>query len=321
MEKDILEQTAAKIQLQEELAASRVKLNESQAECESTKQQLNTTVDDVELMRSQMKGEVERHLSEVAEIQSNMEKVEVRLEEEVSQRVLLEALKVELTGRLEEKQAESEDSKKQLRLKDEEIENLTHDMEITRTSHLNKEALLTSSNDRIQALTAQMGAMEDNHRCEVEKFEVEGRKRLDQLGSAGEEMGRLQAEVAELKAEMERREELCKEHMEAFNRRNAEAEHMKEGMSSKVELLEKRLGDVEDLLKEEEKKLKETQEVSKEHEDNIRSLKQELVAAKEIKEQVQEGKQRQADLEAELEQLSTSKAEMSVQMEMMAASS
>ena len=46
--------------------------------------------------------------------------------------------------------------------------------------------------------------------------------------------------------------------MEAFNRRNAEAEHMKERMSSKVELLEKRLGDVEDLLKEEEKKLKET---------------------------------------------------------------
>ena len=44
------------------------------------------------------------------------------------------------------------------------------------------------------------------------------------------------------------------------------------------------------------------------------------MAAKEIKEQVQEGKQRQADLEAVLEQLSTSKAEMSVQMEMMAAS-
>ena len=134
-----------------------------------------------------------------------------------------------------------------------------------------------------------------NHGVELEGKKIENvqlQKKITQLKTQGNaymgkvhrEMGRLQAEVAELKAEMERREELCKEHMEAFNRRNAEAEHMKEGMSSKVELLEKRLGDVEDLLKEEEKKLKETQEHSKEHEGNIRSLNQELVAAKENKE-------------------------------------
>ena len=258
MEKDILEQTEAKTQVQEELEASRRNLEESQAEVKTIQQQLNTTVGDLEVLISEMKDETEKHLRHVGEIQANKEKAEAQLEEEVSQRVQLEALKVQLTGHLEEKQAENEKMKEQLRFKDEEIENLTHDMEITRTSHLNKEALLTSSNDRIQALTVQMGAVEESHRCEVEKLEAEGRKRLDQLGSAGEEMGRLQAEVAELKAEMERREELCKEHMEAFNRRNAEAEHMKEGMSSKVELLEKRLGDVEDLLKEEEKKLKET---------------------------------------------------------------
>ena len=108
MEKDIMEQTEAKTQLQEELAASKVKLEESQAEFETTKQQLNTTVEDVGLLRSQMKDEAERHLREVAEIGSNKEKAEAQLEEEVSQRVQLEALKVELTGRLEEKQAESE---------------------------------------------------------------------------------------------------------------------------------------------------------------------------------------------------------------------
>ena len=279
-----MEQTEAKTQLQEELAASKVKLEESQAELETTKQQLNTTVEDVELLRSQMKDEAERHLREVAEIGSNKEKAEARLEEEVSQRVQLEALKVELTGRLEEKQAESEETMKQLKLKDEEIENLTHDMEITRTSHLNKEALLTSSNDRIQALTAQMEAMEDNHRCEVEKFEEDGRKRLDQLGAAGEEMGRLQAEVAELKAEMERREELCKEHLEAFERQKAEEENLKVERKANLELLEKRLVEAEDLL-EKEKNLSTTAcENTKELDGIIRSLNEKLAAAKENKE-------------------------------------
>ena len=227
MEKDILEQTEAKTQLQEELEASRGTLEESKTEVKTIQQQLNTTVGDLEVLTSQMKDDMEEHLRQIGEIQSCKEKVEAQLEEEISQRVQLEALKVQLTGFYEEKQAENEKMKEEVRWKDEEIENLTHDMEITRTSHLNKEALLTSSNDRIQALTVQMGAVEESHRCEVEKLEAEGRERLDQLGSAGEEMGRLQTEVAELKTEMERREELCKEHMEAFNRRNAEAEALK----------------------------------------------------------------------------------------------
>merc|ERR1719239_1326688 len=162
MEKDILEQTEAKTQVQEELEASRRNLEESQAEVKTIQQQLNTTVGDLEVLRSEMKDETEKHLRHVEEIQASKEKAEVQLEEEVSRRVQLEALKEQLAGRYEDKQ--------------EEIENLTHDMEITRTSHLNKEALLTSSNDRIQALTVQMGAVEESHRCEVEKLEAEGRQ-------------------------------------------------------------------------------------------------------------------------------------------------
>ena len=38
----------------------------------------------------------------------------------------------------------------------------------------------------------QMGAMEEAHKIEVERLEIETRERLDQLGSAGEEIGRLQ---------------------------------------------------------------------------------------------------------------------------------
>ena len=159
-----MEQTEAKTKLQEELAASRHKLEESQTEFETAKQQLNTTVGDIEQLRTQMKDEAESHLRQVAEVQSDKEKVEAQLDGEVGQRMQLEELKVELLSRLEEKQAENEETKKQLLLKDEEIETLTHDMEIQRTSHLNKDALLTSSNDRIQALTAQMATMEENYR-------------------------------------------------------------------------------------------------------------------------------------------------------------
>ena len=299
MEKDILEQTEAKAQLQKDVEASRGKLEESQAEFENMKKQLNTTVEDLELLRSDMKEDVEEHLRQVEEIQSKKEKAEAQLREEISQRVQLEASKVQLTGCLEEKQAENEEMKKQVRMKDEEIENLTHDMEITRTSHLNKEALLTSSNDRIQALTAQMGAMEENHRCVVEKFEAEGRMRLDQLGSAGEEMGRLQAEVAELKAEMERREELCKKHMDAFEKLKSDEEDLKVERKSKFELLEKKLVEAEDLLEKEKNESKKARENTEEQEGVIIYLKQELAAATEIKENIEQELQSKLSARAE----------------------
>ena len=57
MEKDILEQTEAKTQLQEELEASRGTLEESKTEVKTIQQQLNTTVGDLEVLRSQMKEE------------------------------------------------------------------------------------------------------------------------------------------------------------------------------------------------------------------------------------------------------------------------
>ena len=281
MKKDILEQTKVKTRVELELEGSR-------AELESTKQQLYTTVEEVEHLRSQNEEKTQKSLREVGEIKTAKKNIEAQLDEAIAERDQLEAFKVELTKSSDEKQAENEEVKQQLRMKEEEIENLTHDMEITRTSHLNKEALLTTANDRIQFLTAQMGAIEDSHRSEVERLEAEGRERLDQLGSAGEEMGRLQAEVAELKAELQRREELCKEHMESLDRLRTDEEAIRVEMKSKLEILENKLIVAQEQLEKEEKKCTDISETVKEHESEIKSLHEELATVKESNEILEE---------------------------------
>ena len=187
-----MELTSAKAQLEEELAFSEGKLKASLADLETKGQQLNTKEQNFEQLNSEMKTQSENHQRELLEITRVKEELESSLEREVKQRTELEARNEQLAASFEEKQRESDDVREKFKSKEEAFENLTHDMEVTRTSHLNKEAQLTSANDHIQALTTQMGAMEEAHRSEVERLEIETRERLDQLGSAGEEMGRLQ---------------------------------------------------------------------------------------------------------------------------------
>ena len=192
LEKDLLELTSAKTQLEEELASSEGKLKASLADIETNRQQLNTNEQNFEQLNSEMKTQSENYQRELLEITRIKEKLESSLEKEIKQRTELEARNKQLTALSEEKRTEIDNVREMLRSKEEAIENLTHDMEITRTSHLNKEAQLTSANDHIQALSTQMVAMEEAHKSEVERLEIETRERLDQLGSAGEEMGRLQ---------------------------------------------------------------------------------------------------------------------------------
>ena len=185
LEKDLLELTSAKAQLEEELAFSEGKLKASLADLETKGQQLNTNEQNFEQLNSDMKTRAENYQRELLEITRVKEELESSLEKEVKRNE-------QLTASFEEKQRETDDVREKLKSKEEAIENLTHDMEITRTGHLNKEAQLTTANDHIQALSTQMGAMEEAHKSEVERLEIETRERLDQLGSAGEEMGRLQ---------------------------------------------------------------------------------------------------------------------------------
>ena len=187
-----MELTSAQTQLEEELASSEGKLKASLADIETNRQQLNTNEQNFEQLNSEMKTQSENYQRELLEITRIKEKLESSLEKEIKQRTELEAHNEQLTASSQEKQRETDDVREMLKSKEEAIENLTHDMEITRTSHLNKEAQLTSANDHIQALSTQMGAMEEAHKSEVERLEIETRERLDQLGSAGEEMGRLQ---------------------------------------------------------------------------------------------------------------------------------
>merc|ERR550534_1809170 len=168
-----------------------------------------------------------------------------------------------------------------MRAKEEAIENLTHDMEITRTSHLNKEAQLTSANDHIQALSTQMGAMAEAHKSEVERLEIETRERLDQLESAGEEMGRLQAELAELRAKLEEKEEMFKDHLEAIESSKAEHNRVSEELKSKVETTEKKLVEVEVRLEEEQKLSQQYLEDNMQQKAKLEKLHQESAAAQE----------------------------------------
>ena len=174
------------------MASSDGKLKASLADLETKGQQLNTNEQNFEQLNSDMKTRSENHQRELLETTRVKEELESSLEKEIKQRTELEARNKQLTALSEEKRTEIDNVREMLRSKEEAIENLTHDMEITRTSHLNKEAQLTSANDHIQALSTQMGAMEEAHKSEVERLEIETRERLDQLGSAGEEMGRLQ---------------------------------------------------------------------------------------------------------------------------------
>ena len=192
LEKDLLELTSAKAQLEEELASSEGKLKASLADIETNRQQLNTNEQNFEQLNSEMKTQSENYQRELLEITRIKEKLESSLEKEIKQRTELEAHNEQLTASSQEKQRETDDVREMLKSKDEAIENLTHDMEVTRTSHLNQEAQLTTANDHIQAPSTQMGAMEEAHKSEVERLEIETRERLDQLGSAGEEIGRLQ---------------------------------------------------------------------------------------------------------------------------------
>ena len=170
------------------MASSDGKLKASLADLETKGQQLNTNEQNFEQLNSEIKTQSENYQRELLEITRVKEELESSLEREVKQRTELETRNEQLTASFEEKQRESDDVREKLKSKEEAIENLTHDMEVTRTSHLNKEAQLTSANDHIQALSTQMGAMEEAHKIEVERLEIETRERLDQLGSAGEEI-------------------------------------------------------------------------------------------------------------------------------------
>ena len=174
------------------MASSDGKLKASLADLETKGQQLNTKEQNFEQLNSEMKTQSENHQRELLEITRVKEELESSLEREVKQRTELEARNEQLAASFEEKQRESDDVREKFKSKEEAFENLTHDMEVTRTSHLNKEAQLTIANDHIQALSTQMGAMEEAHKIEVERLEIETRERLDQLGSAGEEIVRLQ---------------------------------------------------------------------------------------------------------------------------------
>ena len=149
LEKDLLELTSAKAQLEEELASSDGKLKASLADLETKGQQLNTNEQNFEQLNSDMKTRSENHQRELLEITRVKEELESSLEKEIKQRTELEAHNEQLTASSQEKQRETDNVREKLKSKEEAIENLTHDMEITRTSHLNEEAQLTTANDHI----------------------------------------------------------------------------------------------------------------------------------------------------------------------------
>merc|ERR1719357_690332 len=247
----------------------------------TNRQQLNANEQNFEQLNSEMKTQSENYQRELLEITRIKEKLESILEKEIKQRTELEARNEQLAALSEEKQMEMDNVREVLRSKEEAIENLTHDMEITRTSHLNKEAQLTSANDHIQALSTQMVAMEEAHKSEVERLEIETRERLDQLGSAGEEMGRLQAELAELRAKLEEKEEMRKDHLEAIKSSKAEHNRASEELKSKVETTEKKLVEVEVRLEEEQKQSQQFLEDNMQQKANLEKLHHESAAARE----------------------------------------
>ena len=78
-----MEQTKVKTQVELELEGSR-------AELESTKQQLYTTVEEVEHLRSQNEEKTQKSLREIGEIKTAKKNIQAQLDEAIAERDQLE---------------------------------------------------------------------------------------------------------------------------------------------------------------------------------------------------------------------------------------
>jgi len=238
-------------QKEDALAKVETLYNVEVLKCEEVSQQLvshRATIQELEESKLEMEEKFNKSEREVASADERLEALQKKQYEFLDKIDILDSEKKTLTtekGLLDAKIPGYEEHIKNLDAKIVEkeatIENLTDHMETQRTNHLNKDAELTSANDKIadlekklinktqEAVSAQSGhdnkskeavalqaAIDDksqqllclqtafDQKClEVQEKEQEMESRIDQLGAAGEEMGKLKAELAELKDDIE----------------------------------------------------------------------------------------------------------------------